>query len=1000
MKMKEDNITLWVIISFIALVVFGWTVSITNAATRALMPNEGGTGIATTTAGNIGNCLKVLNNLPFLYELGSCGSGGGGSGATTTINGVNGPTFLFTSSSSAFTYSTSTGRVNLNLSTTTLATALQVSEASTTNWNSFYNTPSTRIIAGANCTWVGNTFNCTSSGGSGLSTTSPWTNGELAFVVSNSAVSSVATGTLTETITGASLSATRGLVGGAAILSLDAGFFLASTSDFVRINTAFASSTALNATAPLVYTSNTGNFAMPAATGAIDGYLTSANFNIFNNKLASTSIDTCAEYSVIFTDETGGCGGVVLSASPTFTGIVTTPALNVTASSTLGYASSTSLTVSSRAYFNLSSTTHASTTSLTLTNFYIGADALITDITGSGLTVTGGALTCATGSAAVFGCLPAADWTIFNNKVSSTSIDTSAELAALLTDETGGAGFAVFSIGPTFTGTPTFQNLYVSPTGTSTLGYASSTSMTVSNNFFFNVASGTVASTTALTVHGNIWSPKADGCATWSSSVLTTTGTACGSGGGGAAADWNQATAGQLSPSTTIGIGVRASSTISDLTMINATTTRLIALFASSTGASTTNLTIHGNIYSPKSDGCASWASGVLTSLGVACAGGGSKWTDAGAFTYLTETTDDLALGATVTSTAPFWWDVSATTSYIGNGGAGDSVIQFGPTSSPWTIGFDDTNDSYTISSSTALGSNFFQVMMSTSSVMSNVSLSTIVRDDVGYRVSFGADGYYGRTDVLDHVVVRGRIRKPDWFEADCPIPGGATAINADTALAQGSTFTCPNFDFFEDGTETLTAVAGAGFAYGQMGGAVADGGSGTFVSGATAGWMRLATSTPSLEVTARIGTIVANSSTTQYFIGFVDEAALSTTYETPPAAGCFFTASTTQANWRAICRTALSAATNVDTGVASTSINTGAGNFLTFRIDADSDNARFYIKNGPTGVMNLVADISGTYPATTPLNAGLMWGRTFGTQAIQFDFLGLNVWWRKYTPS
>lgn len=70
------------------------------------------------------------------------------------------------------------------------------------------------------------------------------------------------------------------------------------------------------------------------------------------------------------------------------------------------------------------------------------------------------------------GFLTSADWTIFNNKVSSTSIDTSAELASLITDETGSAGSLVFSISPTFTGVTTMAN---SSTTVGSFGYASST---------------------------------------------------------------------------------------------------------------------------------------------------------------------------------------------------------------------------------------------------------------------------------------------------------------------------------------------------------------------------------------------------------------------------------------------------------------------------------------------------------------------------------------------
>ena len=39
---------------------------------------QGGTGIGSATAGDVGTCIKVLDDSPFTYELGTCGSGGGG----------------------------------------------------------------------------------------------------------------------------------------------------------------------------------------------------------------------------------------------------------------------------------------------------------------------------------------------------------------------------------------------------------------------------------------------------------------------------------------------------------------------------------------------------------------------------------------------------------------------------------------------------------------------------------------------------------------------------------------------------------------------------------------------------------------------------------------------------------------------------------------------------------------------------------------------------------
>jgi len=54
---------------------------------------------------------------------------------------------------------------------------------------------------------------------------------------------------------------------------------------------------------------------------------------------------------------------------------------------------------------------------------------------------------------------------------------------------------------------------------------------------------------------------------------------------------------------------------------------------------------------------------------------GSSKWTDGGAITYLTATTDDLAVGASNTLTAPFSVDVSANTVRIGDATAAGNAI-------------------------------------------------------------------------------------------------------------------------------------------------------------------------------------------------------------------------------------------------------------------------------------------------------------------------------------
>lgn len=60
-------------------------------ALRIITPPQGGTGIGSATAGDVGDCLKVTDDSPFTYELGTCGSssGGGNSKWATSTDNVN-----------------------------------------------------------------------------------------------------------------------------------------------------------------------------------------------------------------------------------------------------------------------------------------------------------------------------------------------------------------------------------------------------------------------------------------------------------------------------------------------------------------------------------------------------------------------------------------------------------------------------------------------------------------------------------------------------------------------------------------------------------------------------------------------------------------------------------------------------------------------------------------------------------------------------------------------
>jgi hypothetical protein len=164
---------------------------------------------------------------------------------------------------------------------------------------------------------------------------------------------------------------------------------------------------------------------------------------IFHTSQSSSTLLT--ERMRITSTGTIGIGTTTPSKLLTVAGDIFTPNNISAGSSTITYASSTGLTATN-ATFTGATTSSLYTTTLGLNSEYF------TDFTGNGLQNTSNALTCITSNSSTFGCLTSEDWSIFNNKVSSTSIDTSAELASLITDETGSAGNLVFSTNPLLAG--------------------------------------------------------------------------------------------------------------------------------------------------------------------------------------------------------------------------------------------------------------------------------------------------------------------------------------------------------------------------------------------------------------------------------------------------------------------------------------------------------------------------------------------------------------------
>lgn len=193
---------------------------------------------------------------------------------TTTINDVEGPAFTFNvAGTNALSYSTSTGIVTLNLG----GLYIVPFTASTTAWQSFYDTPSSRITAGTNMTWTGNQLDGKSdssirglfSAGTGIqynSSTGVITNGGVQSVSAGAGISvSSATGTPTIANTAPHVTSTISAGGGTATGN---SFIFATSGPALSVLCGIGTCT----------------FSLPTSTASQAGVLTGTDWTTFNNK--------------------------------------------------------------------------------------------------------------------------------------------------------------------------------------------------------------------------------------------------------------------------------------------------------------------------------------------------------------------------------------------------------------------------------------------------------------------------------------------------------------------------------------------------------------------------------------------------------------------------------------------------------------------------------------------------------------------------------------------
>jgi hypothetical protein len=294
----------------------------------------------------------------------------------------------------------------------------------------------------------------------------------------------------------------------------------------------------------------------------------------------------------------------------------------------------------------------------------------------------------------------------------------------------------------------------------------------------------------------------------------------------------------------------------------------------------------------------------------------------------------------------------------------------------------------FAIATTTGSGSELFSVFAS-STILSNI-YSLFGHNGVGVNVG-RPPVQYQNTGIRDALYVNGTINS-SMRKVSCDSGQIQVAVSADANAA------CGDFAFQVDAGSTLTfGVGGASSSGATLGtltfpAATANAGGGIFhgyLSGSS-GAFGLASSTPVFEILLYPQQIAGAVGSTTVYIGFSNLNITGTTFETEPTAGCYLTASTTRANFHAICRTSVSAYTMVDTGVASAT-PTAAGVLL--RGEADNLGFRVYAATS-TKSFTQVANITTNIP-TVGVNFGFWVGKATGGNSSYWFYSYIDLWFR-----
>ncbi len=372
------------------------------------------------------------------------------------------------------------------------------------------------------------------------------------------------------------------------------------------------------------------------------------------------------------------------------------------------------------------------------------------------------------------------------------------------------------------------------------------------------------------------------------------------------------------------------------------------------------------------------------------------------------QTNEDVVFGSNAgsTTTAPFWWDVSATSTYIGNGGAGSSTMQLGSAGNEWIFGTNTTGKNFVIGSSTMLEVN---------------PALTINKTNLLVTV-----GYASSTALSGTTLCIGTDCRTSW-----PAAGGSSAVATSTNETKGqlsywtSTSGTPAtlgvvstttlaFSGPFNGTSALGALVGGSnstVSYWGLSTSTALTGGRLLYSDGTKNVTDIATTTLTLtsfpaNFTGTLGTLVGgtNSSWTYWGLATTSQPSSSNLLVSNGAAGVYGVATTSITCTGLLSCTSFAAfgaasSFNLAAAAANTVLVNGTGGSAVPTFQATSTFGTNLYGNGTPGQVLMWSGSAPVWAATSTGSAGSAFAWTpgsYGTQGINATSTGL---WLKGTP-